>query len=112
MIVDGIDETTGQKNTTVVDKADYYQAYYEVTEAGIFDRSFLKLRDLTVTYDLPQIGGVNISIFGFARNVLVWAKMPSLDPESSQGSDNMTGYFERFSVPNTKSFGGGIKFKF
>ncbi len=112
MIAEGIDEVTGQKNTTVVDKADYYQAYYDVTEAGIFDRSFLKLRDLTVTYDLPQIGGVNISIFGFARNVLVWAKMPAFDPESSQGSDNMTGYFERFSVPSTKSFGGGIKFKF
>ena len=38
--------------------------------------------------------------------------MPNLDPESSQGNNNMGGYFERFSVPNTSSFGGGFKVTF
>jgi hypothetical protein len=87
-------------------------AYNDVTEAGIYDTSFLKLRDLTLNYQLPKINNVNISIFGFARNVLIWAKMPNFDPESSQGNGNMSGYFERFSVPNTSSFGGGLKLTF
>ena len=112
MVVDGIDVATGQKNTIEVSKQDYYQAYYNVTESGIYDTSFFKLRDLTLTYDLPKICGIDISVYGFARNILIWAKLPNFDPESSQGNGNMSGYFERFSVPATKSIGGGLKITF
>lgn len=112
MVVEGIDEATGQPNTIEVSKQDYYMAYYDVTEAGIYDTSFLKLRDVTLTYQLPKVAGMDISVYGFARNILIWAKMPNFDPESSQGNGNMSGYFERFSVPNTSSFGGGLKVTF
>lgn len=112
MVVEGIDETTGQKNTIEVNKQDYYMAYYNVTESGIYDTSFIKLRDLTLTYQLPKIGIFDISFYGFARNILIWANLPNFDPESSQGNNNMSGYFERFSVPNTSSFGGGLTIKF
>ena len=87
MIAEGIDEVTGQPNTIEVNKADYYQAYYNITESGIYDTSFVKLRD-------------------------IWANLPNFDPESSQGNNNMSGYFERFSVPNTSSFGGGLTINF
>ncbi len=112
MVVDGIDVATGQKNTIEVSKQDYYQAYYDVTEAGVYDTSFFKLRDLTLTYDLPKFLGLDVSVYGFARNILIWAKLPNFDPESSQGNGNMSGYFERFSVPATKSIGGGLKITF
>ena len=112
MVAEGIDEATGKKNTVEVSKQDYYQAYYDVTESGIYDTSFWKLRDVTLTYKLPKIGNIDISVYGFARNILIWSKMPDLDPESSQGNGNMSGYFERFSVPNTSSFGGGFKLTF
>lgn len=112
MVAEGIDVATGQKNTIEVSKQDYYAAYYDVTEAGIYDTSFFKLRDLTLTYDLPKFLGINASVYGFARNILIWAKMPNFDPESSQGNGNMSGYFERFSVPATKSIGGGLKITF
>lgn len=112
MVAEGIDEATGQPNTVEVNKADYYQAYYNITESGVYDTSFIKLRDLTLTYQLPKLGIFNISIYGFARNVLVWANLPNFDPESSQGNNNMSGYFERFSVPNTSSFGGGLTINF
>lgn len=112
MVVEGIDEATGKKNTIEVSKQDYWMAYNDVTEAGIYDTSFLKLRDVTLSYKLPKFWGIDMSIYGFARNILVWSKMPDLDPESSQGNGNMSGYFERFSVPNTSSFGGGFKLSF
>ena len=112
MVVEGIDEATGQPNTIEVSKQDYWQAYHDVTEAGIYDRSFLKLRDVTLNYQLPKIAGIDISVYGFARNILLWSKMKDLDPESSQGNGNMSGCFERFSVPNTSSFGGGFKITF
>lgn len=112
MVVEGIDEATGARNTIEVNKQDYYMAYYDVTESGIYDTSFVKLRDLTLTYQLPKFGIFDISVYGFARNILVWSKLPNFDPESSQGNNNMSGYFERFSVPNTSSFGGGLTIKF
>ena len=112
MIGEGIDEATGQKNTIEVSKQDWYMAYNDITEAGIFDTSFWKLRDVTLGYQLPRFAGIDINIFAFARNVLLWAKMPDLDPENSQGNGNMSGYFERFSVPSTSSFGGGLKITF
>lgn len=112
MVVDGIDEATGQPNTVEVDRQDYYMAYNDVTEAGVYDMSFLKLRDVTLTYKLPKIWKLDIDVFGFARNVLVWKKLPNFDPEASQGNNNMGGYFERFSIPNTTSIGGGLKVTF
>ena len=112
MVAEGIDEATGLPNEVEVSKQVYYMYYYDVTEAGIYDTSFLKLRDVTLTYNLPRLGKFDISVFGFARNVLIWAKMPNFDPESSQGNGNMSGYFERFSVPSTSSFGGGLKVTF
>ncbi len=112
MIAAGIDEATGQPNAVEVDKSDYYMYYYDVTESGVYDRSFLKLRDLTLTYNLPKLGNFDISIYGFARNVLIWAKMPNFDPESSQSNGNMGGYFERYSIPATSSYGAGFKVTF
>ena len=112
MVAEGINEATGQKNTVQVSKQQYYMAYNDVTEAGIFDTSFLKLRDVTLSYQFPKFAGINLSVYGFARNILLWAKLPGLDPESSQGNGNMSGYFERYSVPNTSSFGGGFKIAF
>lgn len=112
MIADGIDQATGQPNQIEVSKQDYYMAYNDVTESGIYDMSFLKLRDVTLTYTLPKIGPFNIDVFAFGRNILLWTKLPNFDPESSQGNTNMGGYFERFSIPNTTSIGGGVKFTF
>jgi TonB-linked SusC/RagA family outer membrane protein len=112
MVTEGIDEATGLANTVEVSKQDYYMSYYDVTESGIYDTSFFKLRDVTLTYQLPKIGSFDISVHGFARNVLLWANLPNFDPESSQGNNNMSGYFERFSIPNTSSYGGGLTFKF
>lgn len=112
MVAEGIDEATGQKNTVEVNKQDYWMAYNDVTEAGIYDASYLKLRDVTLSYHLPKLGGLDISVYGFARNILLWSKLPDLDPESSQGNGNMSGYFERFSIPATSSFGGGFKLTF
>lgn len=112
MIGEGIDEATGEKNTIAVNKQDWYMAYNDITEAAIYDTSFWKLRDVTLSYQLPKFLGIDMNVFAFARNVLIWAKMPDLDPESSQGNGNMSGYFERFSVPSTSSFGGGLKITF
>ena len=98
--------------TKKVDAQSYYMTVGDIAEAGVYDTSYLKMRDLTLTYDLPKLGGLDISVYGFARNVLVWASMPEFDPESSLGNNNSGGYFENYSVPQTMSFGGGLKLSF
>ena len=74
--------------------------------------SFVKMRELTLSYKLPRMSGVDISITGFARNILIWTNLPNFDPESSQGNTNMGGAFERFTVPQTSSFGLGLNLVF
>lgn len=58
--------------------------------ANIFDRSFFKLRHLSVGYDLAKqidfgkIKSLAVSLFGY--NLLVWKKAPYIDPDF--GNDN------------------------
>ena len=48
--VTGVMESTGEKVTMDVNGQDYWMAYNDVTEAGIYDQSFFKLCDITLTY--------------------------------------------------------------
>ena len=112
MVGEGIDEATGQPNTKEVLKQEWYMEYYDITEAMVYDMSYVKLRDITLTYDVPRFAGINLSVYGFARNVLIWSKLSDFDPESSQSNGNMSGYFERYSLPATSSFGAGMKITF
>ena len=113
MVAEGIDEATGQPNTVEVNKADYYQAYYNITESGVYDTSFYQVA--RSNFDLSTAQTSVSSTFRFTAlpvMCLFWANLPNFDPESSQGNNNMSGYFERFSVPNTSSFGGGLTINF
>ncbi|MDE6843164.1 MAG: SusC/RagA family TonB-linked outer membrane protein [Muribaculaceae bacterium] len=111
-IPEGVDEITGEPNTTEVERYRYYMAYYQVGESGVYDMSFVKLRDISLTWQLPDLGPLKLQLSAFARNVLLWTRLPNFDPESSQGNGNMGGYFERFSMPATTAIGGGLKITF
>ena len=57
--------------------------------------------------------GVEVNLSLFARNILLWTELPGgFDPESSQGNTNMSGGFERFSLPSASSYGFGLNVKF
>jgi len=99
----------GQPNTKANTKQATYTVYSNIAETAVYDASFVKLRELSLGYTLPQFStGFDIRVSAFARNILLWAKMPNLDPESSQGNNNMAGGFERLSVPQTTSIGFGM----
>ncbi|WP_298650012.1 SusC/RagA family TonB-linked outer membrane protein [uncultured Proteiniphilum sp.] len=97
-----------------------YQTLYSdvlgnIDEAFIYGNSFVKLREISLRYNLPKrvlLGIEDISLSVFSRNILLWTELPNLDPESSQGNTNMMGGFERFSLPQTTSFGFGLDIKF
>ncbi|MFH0842063.1 MAG: SusC/RagA family TonB-linked outer membrane protein [Bacteroidota bacterium] len=85
-----------------------------IDEYYIFDNSFVKLREVSLKFSPSDklFNKVNLGVSVFARNILLWTALPNLDPESSQGNTNMGGAFERFTVPQTTSYGFNIDFTF
>jgi len=72
----------------------------------------VKLRELALSYPVYAHRGFDVTLNAFARNIIIWSQVKGLDPESSQGNNNMSGAFERFSLPGTSSYGFGLSIKF
>lgn len=85
----------------------YTNILTNVDEFYIYDNSFVKLRELSLRYKPVSklFKKVDLAVSVFTRNLLIWSALPNFDPESSQGNTNMGGAFERFTVPQTTSFG-------
>lgn len=96
----------------VSDAQAYFTRLRSIDESYIYDNSYIKLRELSVSYPVFVKKWLNVNVNVFARNLLVWSEMKGLDPEASQGNDNMGGAFERFSLPGTASYGFGFNVKF
>lgn len=91
---------------------DYFNLMSNISEGGIRDNGFLKLREISLSYPVLEKPWLKIRLNAFARNIILWSALKGLDPESTQGNDNMAGAFERFSLPGTTSIGFGATFKF
>ncbi len=92
----------------------YSNVLSNIDEYYIWDNSFVKIRELALRYKYPKpiYKTLQIGASVFARNILVWTELANFDPESTQGNTNMGGSFERFSVPQTTSYGFGLDFTF
>ena len=120
-VFDGV-KPDGTPNDIVRGGADDPDAYQDlitnvltnIDEYYIHDNSFVKLREVTLSYQLPKslMKNVSLGVSVYARNILLWTELPNFDPESSQGNNNMGGSFERFSMPQTTSYGFGINLNF
>ena len=91
---------------------EYFSRLNDISESFVHDTSFLKLRDVTVSYPFALGSKVSLTASAFARNILLWSKLKGFDPEASQGNNNMGGGFERFSLPGASSYGFGLTLKF
>ena len=117
LVLEGVTES-GAVNTKNVDAQTWGESYFTGVQAqNVFDASYVKLRDLTLSYDLPKsiignaVQGVRVS--AFARNLFVWnLSNKGIDPENtSYGSGNIQG-IEGGSLPSTKVYGFNVNFKF
>ena len=90
----------------------YLSTLNDISKCFVRDASYVKLREISLSYPIIKAkwGSVSASLFG--RNILLWTAIRGFDPEASQGNNNMAGGFERFSLPGSSSFGGGLKFNF
>ncbi|AMR42748.1 SusC/RagA family TonB-linked outer membrane protein [Elizabethkingia anophelis] len=117
VILPGVRED-GTPNNIKLDAPTWGAMYYDVVDAlNVFDASYIKLRDITIGYELPKsiigntLEGVRIS--AFARNLFAWnLSNKGIDPENvSTGSGNIQG-IEGGNLPSTRMYGFNINFKF
>lgn len=91
---------------------DYFNRLSNISESSIRGTSFVKLREIAVGYPVYQNSKIKVDVNAFARNIILWSELKGFDPEVSQGNTNMSGAFERFSLPGTSSYGLGVNVKF
>jgi outer membrane receptor protein involved in Fe transport len=117
LVVKGIDQATGLPNTINVKSETYWGciAYNcgKVIEDNVFDASYTKLRELSLTFDLPRsfAGRLNTSAITLGltgRNLKTWTKVPNIDPEFSYQTGNVQG-IEFASLPNARVWGLNVR---
>jgi len=114
------------ENTTPVDATNYNSYWYHTTNKGfayenmILPKSFIKLRDITLSYTLPKawaskISAQSISLSAIGRNFLIWTptKNTFVDPEVSDiGNDFLGEFGEVAASPSQTSYGLSLRIGF
>ena len=99
-------------NTVQAQPQDYYgRIAGQVSEQFVYDASFVKLREVNVSYRIPErlfastpIQYATVSLV--ARNLwLIHSNVPNLDPEASYRNDSQGIGLELAGVPQTRSLG-------
>ncbi len=118
-IFDGIIESSGEKSDIAVPLTNtfYHATYNNIDENFAEDASWIRLRTISLRYDLPskflENTFMNALSFTFTGNNL-WldTDYSGIDPETNGlGAGNVQG-FNTITTPNTKSYGFTLRAKF
>jgi hypothetical protein len=118
-IIDGV-SADGSRNNIQIAPQDYFTDLYGFGRAEFvtFDASWLRLRELAITYQLPKtlldrtpFGLVEFGLTG--RNLFLYSpNVPHIDPEvNAQGQSNSQG-LEFNALPQTRNYGALIRLTF
>lgn len=116
IMVEGVTES-GSKNEEVVSAEKYYHRIYSIAEANVYDASYVKLREVALSYRLPRLWTQKLhlqeaSVTLTGRNLwTIYKSVPNIDPESTLTTGNAQGV-EAYSLPTTRSFGVNLSVKF
>ena len=105
-------------NTKNISSEEWHHKYYSLTnnEETIFDGSYVKLREVRMTYRLPgkvfpRLPFRDITISAVGRNLaLLYSNVPHIDPETSYYNDGNLQGIENGQIPTTRSIGFNISF--
>jgi TonB-linked SusC/RagA family outer membrane protein len=86
-----------------------------IAEEFTYDASFIKLRELSLSYDLPRtftqrmrLNGVRLALVG--SNLWLKTDVPHIDPETAFSAGNVQG-FEYGQIPSPRTFGFNISIR-
>jgi TonB-linked SusC/RagA family outer membrane protein len=116
MVGTGTDLDTNNPNATEVTVRNYWRAYYNNDAIATFNASYVKLREVKLSYALPtslmkKISVKNGSISLVGRNLLLWSDVPNIDPEVSAYDGQFQGV-EAMSLPSLRSIGMALSLNF
>lgn len=82
----------------------------ELTERWVQDGSWIRLRDITISYKIPtniisKIGLSRASVGAYGRNILLFTNYGGVDPETNLGGPNGAAGLDAFTTPNMRSYG-------
>ncbi|MFD1605549.1 SusC/RagA family TonB-linked outer membrane protein [Flavobacterium artemisiae] len=116
MIFNGVYEN-GAPNTTVLSAQEYYKASYNISEAYIYSSTFVKMREIKLSYNFTKafarrLGLEGASITAVGRNLFfIYKDAPNIDPETAFNTGNAQG-LESLSLPTTRNFSLNVNLKF
>lgn len=101
---------SGEAFTGSVDPELYYRQMALIDEQFIYNASFIKLREVSISYRIPsqkleRTPFRNLSVTAYGNNLgYLWRNTPNIDPEASFTSGNGQG-IEMFNMPLPRTFG-------
>jgi len=124
VLLEGVNQTTGQANTKVIDAGTYYMntfgwGYDAWNEKGsVYNNSYIKLREATLSYRVPAsickklcMNNVKVSLIG--RNLLyLWRTLENIDPEAPLGNKWWSQGIDVGSTASSRSFGFSLSANF
>ena len=117
ILLDGVIDEKGTKNTTVADGQLYCEDFYTGPAAqNVLKSDFLKLREITVGYTIPMkeksfVKGLRLSAYG--RNLAVWGPdVKHFDPEVAVTSSGNIQGIEGGLVAGVANFGFTVNLNF
>ena len=100
--------------TTHVNTADYRT---QLGSHSIFNASYIRLKNVTVSYDLPtrlveSVGLKGVRLYTTAVNLITWTAWPYYDPEVASTSTDIYNNVTAASYPTARQINGGIEIRF
>jgi TonB-linked SusC/RagA family outer membrane protein len=118
VVFQGVNENTGQPNDVKISAQSYYNASNGIHERYIYDASYVKLRDVSLSYTFDSkalqkfgLNSLTVAAVGHNLAILFRDKDLNVDPEIALNTGNVQGV-EALTRPTTRSFGVNIKFNF
>ena len=117
-LVEGVDETTGEAVSYLVNTQDHWGGQFGFGEQFLYDRSYVRLRSLSLNYNVPSkftensfIKSAQIGIYG--NNLwLIYSAIPNIDPSELESPSNNLAFLEGGQLPSSRSMGLNIKLTF
>ena len=116
---DGVmeDGSAVSQSLTVAQQQNYWERYNDAAEAGIYDADYMRLRNVSIGYNLPSsmlegtsIESASISLIG--KNLFFLSNsVDNIDPESAYNSNNSQG-LEYWGLPVPRTVGVNVNLKF
>jgi hypothetical protein len=127
-VVDPSGKTSYVENKTFIDESNISNYFYTNNNKPLaypmrlIDKSFVKLRDITLSYTLPKgwaskVKATNLMLTAYGRNFFLWTPKSNMyvDPEVSNLGNDLTSEFGEYgggTGPTTHQFGISLKASF